>query len=271
MRTMATPPPQGVDFTTASPQTGSKLLSLPPEVKNDIYEIVLQDLTVTLEVPDDNGDTALGKGPGILLACKEVYQETWKLYYSTVTIIVPLDGPRHADDADDETGRRRLDKFLRTIGRDKSALLTSMIETPNMQPSINFHRRAYLDDHAASFSTTILQKVHLIEHTKRALGRSLLMCWYSSANGKPEYSRDPVQSFLDWSEAKERNTRIKKQVELLVQMARIGFEYQLMHREVDNVLLQTRQHKPPVDTEAYLYWSNGGGRRRDVPLRSKSP
>ncbi|KJX95304.1 hypothetical protein TI39_contig4120g00001 [Zymoseptoria brevis] len=266
---MATPSQQSVDFTTVSPQTGSKLLSLPQELKDCIYEMALQDFTVKLKVPDENGDTALSEAPGILLACKEVYQETWKMYYATVTIVVPLDRRTEIIEVDDESGRRRLDTFLRTIEPDKSMLLGTMIETPEMQPvEVGEPRSRYHDSFATSFYETMEQKIHLIEHARRALGRSLLMCWFRSVDGKLQYSKDPLRPFLEWSNTVEDVSWDKQETRLMMDMALTYFDmkltsrklvhYQCFGRETGPATPQERaEHKGcESDVELHLYWSN---------------
>jgi hypothetical protein len=202
-----------VDFTTTSPQTNCRLLSLPPELKNNIYEMALQGFNMELLLPTEDDDEPLCKAPGLVLTCKKIHQDTIKMFYSTVTIVVSLDEstPDFWTNSNHE-GRRRLAKYLRTIGRTKSALLTSLIEAPAIQPLhpdlVHPYRN---DDHnkdpyLTSFRYTIQQKSDLIEFAKHALGRSLLKCWFKhGADGKPQYSKNPVQRFKEWSKEMEQD------------------------------------------------------------------
>lgn len=64
-------------------QSRSPLCRLPPELRNIIYGMVCQNCTAIC-----NGHDLLTNVPGLLLACKQTYTETIKMFWSTVTLEV---------------------------------------------------------------------------------------------------------------------------------------------------------------------------------------
>jgi hypothetical protein len=76
-----------VDLSTNDHQQGSFLLRLAPEVRNTIFEMVFKDTTIVYPKPTGlfNDFTELPKAPALVLICKKVNEEAFKLFYANVT------------------------------------------------------------------------------------------------------------------------------------------------------------------------------------------
>lgn len=101
-----------VPLDNAADQTGSRLLGLPAELRNRIYEMAFFDTVVVLPSIKKVSPKGLFKGPGILLACKQTYAEAVTLYYTLPTF-------------EAYTGSR-LSRWLRRIGAVRQEQVTKI-------------------------------------------------------------------------------------------------------------------------------------------------
>ncbi|KAK4494819.1 hypothetical protein PRZ48_014175 [Zasmidium cellare] len=61
--------------------TDSPLLNLPPELRNNIYELVFTNTTINFNT------TATRRPPSLLLSCKQIYTEAVTVYYAEATFV----------------------------------------------------------------------------------------------------------------------------------------------------------------------------------------
>lgn len=80
------------------PQTQSRLMQLPPEIRDQIYELLFEDCIVRVNV------YKWSKPPGVLLTCKEIHCEAIGVYYRNATF-------RASYSKDGEVSTRRLQKL----------------------------------------------------------------------------------------------------------------------------------------------------------------
>lgn len=71
----------------AKQQKGSRLMSLPAEVRNCIYALALPGPLVALHITGYVDPPNMTKTPSILLACKRTYREAIGIYYSTTLFL----------------------------------------------------------------------------------------------------------------------------------------------------------------------------------------
>lgn len=76
----------------AQDQSQSRLFALAPELRNRIYELVLEDGTVSVESRKKNNPKGKSKVPGVLLACKQAYAESLQIFFSLTTFVFTNNG-----------------------------------------------------------------------------------------------------------------------------------------------------------------------------------
>lgn len=80
---------------TNNPQAGSRLLNLPPELRNRIYEYCLKSEYVRdiykVSTPWTINITDRPKPPGLLFTCKQVRSETTKIWYLANEFLVEIE------------------------------------------------------------------------------------------------------------------------------------------------------------------------------------
>ncbi|KAK4494391.1 hypothetical protein PRZ48_014689 [Zasmidium cellare] len=72
-------------------QTGCRLLGLPPELRNNIYELVFSGTTHTIPSHESRINYRRMKkhpAPGLLLACKQIHVETISMFYAQTAFYI---------------------------------------------------------------------------------------------------------------------------------------------------------------------------------------
>ena len=107
----------------ASPaaQSNSRLVSLPAELRNRIYEAVLGGDIVNIPWKSEENPEGLLKSQALLVTCKQVYKDAILMYYATSIFqhVACSDRGRYGENA-----WLRLAQWLKTIGSQNAALLT---------------------------------------------------------------------------------------------------------------------------------------------------
>ena len=113
-----------------SPQHQSLLLQMPAEIRNIIYEYCLTDVEVRIPIYSCNHNWGRSKPPSLLLACKQTYSETIRLYYKVSAF--RINRSEKCSKKSDIYTINRLQKWIKKIGTERTSLLGNVrISGPN--------------------------------------------------------------------------------------------------------------------------------------------
>ncbi|KAF2165987.1 hypothetical protein M409DRAFT_23714 [Zasmidium cellare ATCC 36951] len=90
---------------------GANFFDLSAELRNLIYELAFEDLITSYPKPTSSNRRGRAQGPGVIMASRQIYQESILLYYSTVSL--------HFEVAD------KMISLLRKLGAKKRGLLST--------------------------------------------------------------------------------------------------------------------------------------------------
>lgn len=126
----------------AADQNNSRLFYLAPELRNRIYELVLENETVCVSSRTVDNPLARTKVPGILLSCKHTYVETLQIFFSKSIFEL--------------TSISKMLQWLRSIGPQNRALVSRIdFRLPSFSPN---RLRQLLEDRSG-YETNKLHQV----------------------------------------------------------------------------------------------------------------
>ena len=200
----------------AANQNNSLLFSLPPELRNMIYEFVVADhvhlvqrkRTIS-EYAEVNPHFQLTTGPGLLLPCKQLYAEAINIYYSDAGFVVSI---KHCPKGKtrDEQIVKAFRGFARKIGTQRARMVTKVgfgyqIDvTAQWNKGLGFNQADTIE--SAYKEWMPVARDNCPEFRPDAF-RVMIEIFYRKKSGAPKsanwagWSTHPCKSFVECSEA----------------------------------------------------------------------